>query len=44
LKVTDGRAERGERSCITELTGDMLEFQDPAGRVERFERVADATK
>jgi uncharacterized protein (TIGR03066 family) len=39
--VNEGGAERGELSRITELTDDVLEFKDPDGLVERFERVKD---
>ena len=37
--VKESGAERGELSRITELTDDVLEFKDPEGLVERFERV-----
>jgi hypothetical protein len=37
--VKEGRRERGELSRITELSDDILEFKDPEGVVERFERV-----
>lgn len=38
-KINQGGAERGELSRITELTEDILEFKDPEGVVERFQRV-----
>lgn len=34
-----GSGERGEVSKIIELTDDVLEFEDPEGQRERFERV-----
>jgi uncharacterized protein (TIGR03066 family) len=37
--VKQGTTERGELSRITELSDDVLEFKDPEGLVERFERV-----
>jgi uncharacterized protein (TIGR03066 family) len=37
--VTQGGRERGEVSRILELTEDTLEFVDPQGVKERFERV-----
>jgi hypothetical protein len=37
--VNEGGQERGELSRITELGDDVLEFKDPDGVVERFERV-----
>ncbi len=37
--VNEGGRERGELSRITELSDDILEFKDPDGVVERFERV-----
>lgn len=37
--VKEGGGERGELSRITELSDDILEFKDPDGLVERFERV-----
>lgn len=43
-KVNQGGAERGELSRITELTDDVLEFKDPDGQVERFERVKEEKK
>jgi len=39
-KINQGNGfNRGELSRITELTEDILEFKDPEGVVERFERV-----
>ena len=38
-KINQNGSERGETSRITELTDDVLEFKDPEGVVERFERV-----
>lgn len=37
--VKEGNRERGEVSKILELTDDVLEFEDPDGRKEKFERV-----
>lgn len=37
--VNEDGDERGELSRITELGDDVLEFKDPDGLVERFERV-----
>jgi uncharacterized protein (TIGR03066 family) len=42
--VNEGGGERGELSRITELTDDVLEFKDPQGVVERFERVKEDEK
>lgn len=39
--VNEGGSERGELSRITELSDDILEFKDPDGLVERFERMKD---
>lgn len=43
-KIDQNGAERGELSRITELTDDVLEFKDPEGLVERFERVKEEKK
>jgi len=43
-KIDQGGCERGELSRITELTEDVLEFKDPDGLVERFERVKEGKK
>lgn len=43
-KINQGGAERGEVSRITELSDDILEFKDPEGVVERFERVKEEKK
>lgn len=42
--IKQGTTERGEVSRITELTDDVLEFKDPEGLVERFERVKEDKK
>jgi hypothetical protein len=39
--VRQGNGERGERSRILELTDDILEFVDPQGVKEKFQRVKD---
>jgi hypothetical protein len=39
--VQQGGGERGERSRILELTDDALEFVDPQGVKEKFQRVKD---
>jgi uncharacterized protein (TIGR03066 family) len=39
--VKQGNSERGEKSRILELTDDVLEFVDPEGVKERFQRVKD---
>jgi uncharacterized protein (TIGR03066 family) len=39
--INEDGEERGEVSRITELEDDVLEFKDPQGLVERFERVKD---
>jgi uncharacterized protein (TIGR03066 family) len=38
-RINQNGSERGETSRITELSDDILEFKDPEGVVERFERV-----
>ena len=43
-KIDQGGGERGELSRITELSDDILEFKDPSGLVERFERVKEEKK
>lgn len=42
--INQGATERGEVSRITELSDDVLEFKDPDGLVERFERVKEEKK
>jgi hypothetical protein len=39
-----GGVERGEVSKVIELTDDVLEFEDPQGKRERFERVKEEKK
>lgn len=39
--VQQGGGERGEKSRILELTDDVLEFVDPQGVKEKFQRVKD---
>ena len=42
--VTEGNAERGEVSKVLKLTDAEMEFEDPQGRKESFERVKDEKK
>jgi uncharacterized protein (TIGR03066 family) len=42
--VKQGNRERGEVSKILELTDDILEFEDPEGVKEKFERVKENEK
>ena len=42
--VREGDADRGEVSKILELTADVMEFEDPDGRKEKFERVKEEKK
>ena len=43
-KVTEGDVERGEVSKVLKLTDAEMEFEDPQGRKESFERVKDGKK